>query len=201
MDNHTRKRSPKPMETCQQILMYMSVTEENESGWKKMFLKSLIIIPFIAIELIGSSVYFFRFMSTDLESSLSALYQIAAHTGILNSVIVTIITRRKLLEIIKSLQKIYDSSKTTIFNWKYFKIDLKWLQLIPNQYIGLDDERFQFLIEANRRSEWIWKIFVKFILISVIYFCILIPVTSVLLLSFENEPLEFDSVYHMNFIM
>lgn len=104
----------KPLEPCQQVLSYISVcsVEENISKWKKLAFK---VFPFIIfatnlMSVSGSILFFWRFISTDLEKCLIALYQIAGALGLMYSIIVTFITHSKLLAMIESLEKIYRAS-------------------------------------------------------------------------------------------
>lgn len=115
MANETRNRVIKPMETCQRSLTYVNVcpADENTSKWKKVFYKifALIIFTFISLGLFGSVAHFLKFISSDPEKSLSAVYQIFAMLCFINSMIVTFFARRKLLAMFKSLGKINANSK------------------------------------------------------------------------------------------
>lgn len=106
----------KPLSTCQRIFGYISVIqiEKDTSKSKKVLSKAFLVgtIGFDLIVMIGSILYFLRFVLIDLETSLSAIFQIAGSLGLLNSLIVTFFTGHKLLTIIKNLEKIYKSSKT-----------------------------------------------------------------------------------------
>lgn len=118
MADETENRVFKPLEACQRALTYVSVcaADENTSKWKRVFFKvyPLIMTSILLSMLIVSIAYFLRFVSTDLESTLSCLYQIVAFSSLLYSIIVTCFMRQSLLAMFESLEEIYDASKKTL---------------------------------------------------------------------------------------
>lgn len=104
-----------PLITCQRVLTWISVcpVAKNTSIWKRILFKLFPLVIFITdlAGLIASVVFFYRFISTNLEECLYAVFQIAGLLGMANSIIVTFIRRHKIPLIFKSLADIYKYSK------------------------------------------------------------------------------------------
>lgn len=115
VDGNWNKIPVKALETCRQTLSYISIfpVDKNTRKWKRVLIKGFpfITIPGNLLALIASVLYFLRFVSTDLEKCLYAIYQIAGMVGFANSIIVTLITHHKLQTIFENLNKIYRASK------------------------------------------------------------------------------------------
>lgn len=59
----------------------------------------------------GSIVFFLKFVSTDLEESLYALFQIAALISTINAIVVVILLRHRIPGMFKNLTGIYEECK------------------------------------------------------------------------------------------
>lgn len=104
-----------PLATCQRVLTWISVypVANDISIWKKILFKLFPLVIF-ATDLAGltaSVVFFWRYISTNLEECLYAIFQISGLLGMANSVIVTFILRHKIPLIFNSLANIYETSK------------------------------------------------------------------------------------------
>lgn len=87
--------------------------DESTSKWKKLvYIIFTLVILAANLSIIPASVAFaMKFVSTDLEGSLHALFQITACTGIIFAMFSGFILRHKISTIFEQLTEIYNRSK------------------------------------------------------------------------------------------
>lgn len=104
-----------PLETNKKVLIWLCLCPaEKSTKWTR----KLIYIIFALIILTGnlcafgtSVAYFLRYVSTDLEGSLYALYQIGAFYALIYMTITAFYLRQEILALFDSLTKIYEKCK------------------------------------------------------------------------------------------
>lgn len=109
--NNEEYQNFKPLKIFQRVFSYISVcpTEENTNKWLKLLFKvsPLIIVIIVLVALTASILYFLRFHSINLETSLNSLFQVVGLLGLTYSIIVTFFTHQKLSAMFISLEKLY----------------------------------------------------------------------------------------------
>lgn len=101
----------KPLASIQLIFSWISVyPATNETvAWKKFVFKAfpMVLIAGNLTGLISSSIFFLKFITTDLEGSLYALFQIAGQLNMTNAIVTTFVYRHRISAMFKSLADIY----------------------------------------------------------------------------------------------
>lgn len=94
-------------------LLYVCPTTEGTNKWKEIFYIVFTTLTTAAnvCGFIASSFFFGKFVTTDLESSLHALLQMAALGAATYMLVVGLFSRHEINEIFNHLKKIYDESK------------------------------------------------------------------------------------------
>lgn len=104
----------KPLVTNKRVLTWLCVYPADRTTSSTMKLAyvifSCVVFFGILISLIASWAFFLKYASIDLEVALFAASQIAAASGILYAIIMTLFSRRKLTAIFLKLNEIYDAS-------------------------------------------------------------------------------------------
>lgn len=105
----------KPLKTLKQMLVWICVCQPNKitSKWKKraFFANLLAGITIIMAAGTASLLFFLKFISIDLESSLDSLYPAAAGFGLAYTLLMAYLLRHKMNAIFDDLSNIYDTSK------------------------------------------------------------------------------------------
>ncbi|XP_055309901.1 odorant receptor 47a-like [Sitodiplosis mosellana] len=129
-----------PLKTTQRVLMWLCIVSFDNKFSMKAKIRSIALSfavgGMIFAQLVASATFFLKFHSTDLESSLYAVYQIFAWMPILYIFAIALLSRRKITAVLAEMTNIYD----TITN----------------------AEAFQFIKLANDKSEWLWKLYFKY---------------------------------------
>lgn len=104
-----------PLKTHKQIWTWLCVCppNKNTSKWKRvayMILASA-IIAFEFTAVIASLAFIVKFMRTDFEGCLHALFQCIGYVGITAVMIIALISRRKIFWIFEELTKIHQKCK------------------------------------------------------------------------------------------
>lgn len=105
----------KPLETNQRILILFCLYPFDKN--MKLHLKLLYTIFALSIflmnvcALVSNTVFFFKFLSINLEESFYSLFQISGIFGVICIVINAYFSRNKILEIFNGLTDIYDTCK------------------------------------------------------------------------------------------
>lgn len=105
----------KVLVTTQRVLSWVLIcpAEESTNKWWKMVFKTfpVVLLATALTGLVASAAFFVKFISTDLEASLYALYQISGNSGVFHLITVSIHLHKQIAGIIDSLQQIYNQSK------------------------------------------------------------------------------------------
>ena len=123
----------KALVTTQRVLTWYRICHANESttsSWQKMLFSIFSVVCLIAnaCAVAASVTFLLKFISSNLEESLYALFQCAAYSNVVYIHIAAFLQRKKVTSVFESLTEIYETSK---------KLDLK-------------QARFS-------DSDWIWK--------------------------------------------
>lgn len=121
----------RPLSTNQRMLKWLCVCplEARDSQWMKPLCIIFSLITFAAVAgcVLSSIVFFSTNISTDLEESLYALFQISAFSGVAYMAIVAFIERNKITAFLETLTKIYNTRKRIIdFCRKNEKKNIFW---------------------------------------------------------------------------
>lgn len=119
----TQSVAMQPLATNHRVLRWLCLypTDENTSKWQKLCYILFAIKTFLSLILILASciVYFCTFVRTDMEKSLSSLFQIAGFTGVIYELIAMFFLRYKITSISMKLSAIYKASENRCgFYWK-----------------------------------------------------------------------------------
>lgn len=105
----------KPLASLQLIFSWISMypAAAETALWKRFVFKAFPMVLIIGnlSGLISSSVFFLKFITTDLEGCLYALFQIVGQLDMTNAVITTFASRNRIAAMFKSLEDIYDAGK------------------------------------------------------------------------------------------
>lgn len=118
-----------PLSQNREWLVWLSVcsTEKNESRKKKIqrYAFTLATILGIILPLIASVVFFFKFISTNLERALNAISVSIGLFCSLYIIFVALFARQKITEIFDNLSQLYESCKSFfVFNSCEITLDL-----------------------------------------------------------------------------
>lgn len=104
----------KPLGTSRKILtwFYLYPVEEGTERKKLIhFILSAVVFIFKISFLASSTAFFMKYVSTDLEESLYALFQISAFSNSTYVIAIAYISHQKITALIDRLSAIYDASK------------------------------------------------------------------------------------------
>lgn len=114
----------KPLVMNQRVLTWLCVFPMHESAAMKEKLTCIVfsigVILTIFSGLIGSVIFFLKFVSTDLEESLYALFQIAAIFSTSNAIVVAVQMRHRIPTMFKNLTTIYEKCKLKLNSIRLF---------------------------------------------------------------------------------
>ncbi|XP_055296841.1 odorant receptor 22a-like [Sitodiplosis mosellana] len=144
----------KPLATDQQILTWLCVlpAKENTSKWEKWaciaFVMAWIVI--LLIDILSGLMFVVKFISIDFKGASIAIYAMIGCLIMANSMVVAFLLRHKIPPVYENLSAIYEKFK--------------------------DEDSFRYLAQANNKSEWFWKMYIKFVLGG---FPVIIAVSSI----------------------
>lgn len=114
-----------PLATHQKLWTWCCVcpADENTSEWKKWAFKIFTFILFMGnLSLIAGSILFVcKYVSTDLEGVLHALFQITAFTALCYVTIIEILFRQEISAIFETLKGIHQKCKCEIVHFIVIK--------------------------------------------------------------------------------
>lgn len=102
----------KPLETNQQILTFLCIFPTTNKCKRRIYI--VLSVFLLVIEICGlasSATFVLNHISTDLEEAIYAIFQVAAFSGLIYMIIVTIILRNKIIDFFRTLSKICETSK------------------------------------------------------------------------------------------
>lgn len=104
----------RPLATAQRIFSWFCIGPFDEPSTGKEIAR-VVFVVFLPISVVSCKVssvlFFFKYISTDLNGSIFALLQIAMYFGLIYTMVAVASSRRELLAIFDSLSKIYDACK------------------------------------------------------------------------------------------
>lgn len=108
-----------PLMTNKKVLMWLSVYPfaDGASKWKKKLSILLAFYVFISqiCSVVASVAFFLKFMSTDLERSLYAIFQVFACSSAAYGVGFAVVMSHEITNTIDKLSEIYKMCKSSIF--------------------------------------------------------------------------------------
>lgn len=172
-----------PLATIRKVLKWLCILPAREATSKH---KKLIYIVFsvsiLTISICGftsSLIFIVKYFSTNLEDCLYALFQVSGNISNLYMVLIAFILRHRIAALFERLWEIYDASKKSmdIFNECFYfaksqtsnKIFVHFKNNSEIFHVNLDakENLFRFLAKANNKSQWIWSIYSKFVMASI----------------------------------
>lgn len=120
LENMTKRIAPLQTTRCVLTWLYLYPADQNTNKWKKLayIIVSLIVFIVNVCGLAASVAFFMKFVSTDLEESIYALFQITGILPQIASMLVAFALRQKIFVIFEKLTTIYIECKGN-----YFKIN------------------------------------------------------------------------------
>lgn len=116
----------KPLATNRRILTWLCVCpfDRDTSIVEKMFfiILTLFLFALVSSALVSSIVFFANNVSVDIESSLYALVEIAAYSGLLYMLMVVFILRKRINRFLGTLETIYDESELKLMWFISFRV-------------------------------------------------------------------------------
>ena len=121
----------KALVTTQRVLTWYRICHANESttsSWQKMLFSIFSIVCLIAnaCAVAASVTFLLKFISSNLEESLYALFQCAAYSNVVYIHIAAFLQRKKVTSVFESLTEIYETSKKLDFKQARFS-DSDWI--------------------------------------------------------------------------
>ena len=124
---------------------------------------TLAVCVVVIEDLVGSAKFVNEYVRVDVEISLYAVFQMVAAIGLLYMIITSIILRYRIRDIFEGLKNIYKASKLLLQWRKKNSQSNSYEMLIKIRWnLGEKEDWSHFLDEMNRKSDWIWKMFVIF---------------------------------------
>lgn len=105
----------RPLYSIRQILIWLCVYPDRRSSKYRTILMVLIAFVSNIIALVGSIAYFIKFLPSDLEKCLYAMYQIAAMIPLVVIILVLFGKRKEMKCIFQDLETIYNKCKRIIY--------------------------------------------------------------------------------------
>lgn len=156
--------------------------DETTPKWKK-----LAHIIFCICAFTGNSVgslisvaFCLKFVSIDLGKALYTLFQIPSMGSAAYGIVLMLVIKFDITKTFENLSKIYKKCNLILYFPKC--LNLKLL-IIPMKYLwNLDqnEDSFQYLALANSTSEWLWKMYSKFMICGFVIAHVTIAVTCLL---------------------
>lgn len=113
------KLAMKPFVTNKRVLQWLYVypLNANASKWMKWacVVFALFVFTSLLVSLISSAVFFWKFVSNDLELALFALYQVAGAGSVGYVVLIAFIMRKEITTTIDQLPDIYSVCKNLVW--------------------------------------------------------------------------------------
>lgn len=104
-----------PLASCRNVLQWIRVLpiEKDASISKRIISITIAMALIISMGTMApSATFFWKYISTDLEGCLYALFQISALIGTINAIITVLFFHREIGAMFTSLLRIYDERKT-----------------------------------------------------------------------------------------
>lgn len=155
-----------PMKTTRKVLQWLCMfplnENQNTNGQRRLYI-SFTAITLIALSILSaaSAAFIAKFVMTDLESALYALFPTSACIGLIYMITIGILSKHKVGCMFKNLSEMYTLCKDFIrFRSLNSHSNVYKLMSLPNLDSGKDE--FRFLAIANTKSEKMWKYYMIF---------------------------------------
>lgn len=176
------------------IWVYMCKPEKTANKWTKTkyFIVGSVVLILNLGALAAHFAYIYKYLFTDLKGSLFAFFGIFGFFGVSYIMITAMFLQEKITEIFERLSEIYGMCKLLLCNVHGFDSSIDWLTLL---FSGENTDLSRFLIKANKTSDWVWTISLKFMLV---YFFNIstMSILSVFFCWFSNKNFDVNEFYH-----
>lgn len=193
----------KPLETNQLVLTWfgLSPADKAPTKWQKILYKAStfqLILSILSI-FISSLAFFYRFVLIDLEKALYAVYQFVGLFSALYLCMVAYLSRPQINSTLNQLSNIYHESKSfdsnsKTFNSNYVTLSMKWMKNVSTTPDANKDSA-RFLAQANNKSEWMYGILFKTVILAAIWI-VAVSVVSVSICWYNHGHFDAKFVYH-----
>lgn len=142
---------------------------------------SSIVFAFNVLALIASVAFFLQYVSSNLEKSLYALFQIGSFTCMSYLICIAILLRHKITDLFNSLTKIYELCKKCYSN--FYSLFNLWISILMKTHFISDypdKPLFHFLNEANKGAEKSWALYIQHVLIGYVLTNAIVSLCSIL---------------------
>lgn len=172
--------------------------DEHTSSWKKLVFIIFATAVFVcALSVVPASIAFgIKYASTDPGSSLHALFHIAGHSAMSYAIIIGFVLRHKITDIFEQLDRIYSKCGYSFeFGFVFGSICFECFCDSFDCITDKNEDSFRFLVEANKTSDWLWKIYFRCTFMSLINTYIM-TIFAILLCWLEFGRFEAEYLYH-----
>lgn len=159
------KMMEKPLSSIQQTLSWFCVCpfDGSPSCWKRnaRLLFTIMILVINVGALASSTVFFYKYLSTNLEGSLYALSIIIAFGGMFYVALIALLMRQKVTAALGSLASICNESKklpfilwteNSFYAQRTFKLCPLWTKILLQNLFGSNVPKWHSLWERERQS-------------------------------------------------
>lgn len=161
-----------PLASHQRMWTYFCVypPEENTSGWKKLVFMIFTFTIFMGnfTPCLGSIAFAQKYVATDLEGGLHALFQLSAYFSMAYVIIIEILSKREIAALFFKLRDIYQKRKSEFKSSNQITNIQVRFEFFSDSTLDENDDTYVFLVRADERSEWMWPFYLKFALFSFI---------------------------------
>lgn len=123
----------KPLVTNRLVMMWLSmcpVDESTSAKKRKIYIAFTFIVTTITSCSLTSSILSVLFyLSIDFETSVYAVFQVAAEAAVLNLMIISLFKRHDIASIFTKLSEIYDASRDQQFHRKFYNRNVQQFEI------------------------------------------------------------------------
>lgn len=145
---------------------------------------------------VSSVIFFFKYVSIDLEESLYSAIQIFGVGGITCLMISSFLLRKTIFSIFQQLSEFYEIRKSEHFLCSIFEIE-DFSLILFSTFQDSNGYSLQRLMHVNSRSEWIWSIYFKYGVGGFVPVALVTATISVIFCFTKNDHFESNNVYHL----
>lgn len=194
----------KPLQTNRLVLTWIYLYPVQDVWWKQLLRIMLGLSAFLVMvaNLTMGAVYFYLFVSTDLESAVFALFHIVACSSISYEMICAFYLRHKMPALFDELSFIYDSRKLCTllsFDAVEYLIEIianTWFYSISTENLVEKTDMFTFLVQINEKSEWIWSFYFKYVMAGTLASTSMMSAISMYFCWMQNGRIDTEYLFH-----
>lgn len=187
-----------PLVTIRRLMTWLcmcSVDESSNSRPKKAFIvaHTLFVLTLNLIGFLAPIAFCLKYSSIDFNGTTFAFMIIIAEFGVIYFLIIAILMRHHIDSVFTSLSAIYKSSK---FNSEWIVPSQSFFQgdAFNGQFTDENEVTFRYLVRVNNISEWMLKIYLAFMKISICG-CTATSIFSVVNCYLTRGELDVDHLY------